>query len=261
MKTIPFLIFALSLLSAGIASAQRGDIIIPTNAEIIVPAGTQLCADRYYANNPGYGTLTYGNDPARLCGAVIPVEFLTLSANYHNGMVAVLWRTITESNCAGFEVQRSDGDESWAPVGFVPGRGNSTIENGYAFEDPLLPAPKSDTLLYRLRVTDHDGTFRYSAAVEVRIGREIAAALLSALYPNPAQDCLTLRFSLPCEEAVDLTLYSTTGGRTFRLRKNELFTRGHHVLQLPSIGFPPGAYLVELRAGGNRSVQPVVITR
>jgi len=261
MRTI-LLIVAAGTLCLGTAFSQRGDIVIPINAEISVPAGAQICADRIYANNPGYGTLTLANPSCLCAGAVIvPVELLVFSARFEDGAVRLSWVTAAENGCAGFEVQRSGGDESWAPVGFVPGRGNSTIENGYAFEDPLLPAPKSDTLLYRLRVMDHDGTFRYSAVVEVRIGREIAAALLSALYPNPAQDCLTIRFSLPREAAVDLTLYSTTGGRTFRLRTNELFTRGHHVIQLPSIGFPPGAYLVELSAGGNRSVQPVVITR
>lgn len=87
--------------------AQRGDITIPTSAEITVPASAQLCADHYYANNPGFGTLNYGNDPTRLCGAVIPVEFLSLSASYNNGSVTMLWRTISETNCAGYEVQRS----------------------------------------------------------------------------------------------------------------------------------------------------------
>lgn len=96
MKTLS-IFFACALIAASSALAQRGNIIIPTGADIAVPAGAQLCADRYYANNPGYGTLSYGNDPARICGAVIPVEFLSLSAYHINGSVTVLWRTVSET--------------------------------------------------------------------------------------------------------------------------------------------------------------------
>jgi hypothetical protein len=102
-----WLLLPACLFSLSIASAQRGDIIVPTGAEISVPAGAQICADRIFANNPGYGTLTIANASCLCAGmAIVPVELLALGAVYEHGTVAVAWRSAAERNCAGFEVQR-----------------------------------------------------------------------------------------------------------------------------------------------------------
>jgi type IX secretion system substrate protein len=69
MKTLCF-ILSLMLFACAV-HAQRGDIIIPASNAISVPAGAQICADRIYANNSGYGTLALADSSGICAGAII----------------------------------------------------------------------------------------------------------------------------------------------------------------------------------------------
>jgi hypothetical protein len=260
MKTIHLFIL-LSVLPLMAGMAQR-DIIIPTGAIVTVPAGAQLCADRYYANNPGYGTLTYGNDPARLCGAVIPVEFLSLSAGYHNGSVTVSWRTASETNCAGYEVQRSADQSSWAPIGYVTGHGTTLDENAYGYEDILPPALSgAHALYYRLRQIDNDGKYGYSPIVEAIIGGAPGSVALHAAYPNPTSDRITIRYSMPDAVSARIAVYSLAGEEVAVFNSGEISGRGEHILSVNTEHLPPGGYLIELLAGETRLVRQFVVQR
>ena len=261
MKTTSIFI-ACALIAASTLFAQRGDITIPTGAEITVPSGAQLCADRYYANNPGYGTLSYGNDPARICGTIIPVEFLSLSASYHNGSVTVVWRTASETNCAGYEVQRSEDQASWHNTGYVPGHGTTLEEYAYDFNDVLSPALASArTLYYRLKQMDNDGSFGYSPVVEVAIDGTAYTLALHAAYPNPASDRITVRYSLLDVMPARIAVYSTTGQEMAAFTGDEFSGRGEHILSVNTSALTPGAYLVELVAGDTRLVRQFVVRR
>ena len=261
MKT-PLIFLACALIAASTAFAQRGDITIPTGAEITVPALAQLCADRYYANNPGYGTLSYGNDPARICGPVIPVEFLSLSAHHLNGNVTVLWRTVSETNCAGYEVQRSPDKALWQPAGYVPGHGTTAQEFAYSYVDALPPGiPTARTLFYRLRQIDYDGTFAYSPVVEVSIGAAPHTLALHAPYPNPASDRITVRYILPDARSARIAVYAMTGQEMISIGGGELSSAGEHLRSVNMSSLAPGGYLVVLLTGDTRLVRPFVVRR
>ena len=260
MKTIVGALFLLLLESA--SHAQRGDITIPTGAEIIVPASSQLCADRYFANNPGYGTLSYGNDPARLCGSVIPVEFLSLSASFHDGRVTVHWRTVSETNCAGYEVQRSDDESAWHVVGYVAGRGTTANEHAYQCDDVLPPKLRQDRMLfYRLRQIDNDGTYDFSPIVEVNTGNTAHTLALHNVYPNPASDRITVQYTLPDAIQARISVYAMAGQEVAAFTGGELSGGGGHILSVSTTHLPPGGYLLELVAADTRLVQQFVVRR
>jgi hypothetical protein len=254
--------FACMLIVLSTAFAQRGDIIIPTGAESTVPRQAQLCADRYYANNPGYGNLQYGNEPTRICGPVIPVEFLSLSACHLDGSVTILWRTVSESNCAGYEVQRSLDQVLWQSAGYVPGHGTTTQEFAYSYRDALPSGiATARTLFYRLRQLDFDGTFEYSPVVEVSIGSAPYTLTLHAAYPNPASDRISVRYTLPDDRAARIAVYAMTGQNVMFFGGGDHSVAGEHLLLVNTSALAPGVYLIELLSGDTRLLRQFVVQR
>lgn len=245
-------ILVLVFMLSALMHAQRGNVIIPVGQEISVPAGAQICADTIFANNPGFGTLTLANSSGVCAGTVIiPVELISLSAALRGHAVLLEWRTAAETNCAGYEVQRSvTGD--WRAVGYVAGNGTTTSERKYQYADDLTSELKSTTvLMYRLRMIDVDGSYSYSSEVEVHpVG--VGTFALFAPYPSPARERLTVPFTLPSEKSVSLAIYDLTGAIVTAVVIDRLFTGGFHVMTVNTTGLCSGTYLVEVRAGNER---------
>ncbi len=263
MKATSILFIGLAL--AVQAFAQRGDVIVPTNAQVTVPAGAQICADRIFANNPGFGTLSIANASCLCPGmAVVPVELLAFSASTTNGVVLLKWTTAQEVNCHGFEVQRllPGNSVEWQEIGFVGGAGTTTESQHYSFADLLsdLRQPVA-TLAYRLRIEDYDGSFTYSPVVEARFDREVQPYDFLPIYPNPASGHLNVSFMLPVPSSVTLTVYSLTGAESIKLMDARLFESGLHSASIPTQGLSPGTYLIELRSGGIRKTRTFVLLR
>ena len=261
MKTTT-IVLVCALIAASAVCAQVGNVSIPTGAEITIPLGATFCADTIFANHPGFGTLTYPNANNICRAVVIPVELLTVSAEYGNGTVALRWTTASERNCAGFEVQRLAAGTQWRAVGHVPGHGTTTREQAYGFVDVLSADLRSEsTLRYRLRQIDHDGTSGYSPVVDVMIGIGPGTVQLHAAYPNPASDLITVRYSLPETMTARIAVYSMVGQEVIAFTGSEFSSRGEHLLSVRTALLPPGAYLIELRGGETRLVRHFVVRR
>lgn len=111
----------------------------------------------------------------------IPVELVSFEGFLDNQLVRLSWATSSETNNAGFEVQRAVAD-GWTVLGFVPGHGTTTEEHTYASTDVGLSTP-AGSAIYRLKQVDFDGVFEYSGQVEVALGVPDAFALATA-YPT-----------------------------------------------------------------------------
>ncbi len=98
----------------------------------------------------------------------IPVELISFTADYNNGKIFLNWKTATEVNNKGFEIQKKINIEGnrWVPIGFVAGNGTTTQPNTYNFSHEQKI---SGCYLYRLKQIDFDGTFVFSQVVEVKV--------------------------------------------------------------------------------------------
>ena len=103
--------------------------------------------------------------------APLPVELAAFEGAETDRGVELTWQTTAETNNAGFEIERSGGERAgWTQVGFVGGAGTSAEPQRYSFTDADLPYA-ADTLEYRLRQVDADGTGSVSASI--RVGRTV----------------------------------------------------------------------------------------
>lgn len=86
----------------------------------------------------------------------------------HN-KVTLYWSTLSETNCKGFQIERSLNETDFKKVGFVEGVGVSSVRRDYKFEDKTVYKPEINrTFYYRLKVTNQDNTESvYSQIVSV----------------------------------------------------------------------------------------------
>jgi Secretion system C-terminal sorting domain/BNR/Asp-box repeat len=180
----------------------------------------------------------------------VPVEFTEFTASALSGSVLLKWKTATEINNLGFEIERSQLNDSdingnnFRLVGFVRGNGTTTEINNYSFNDEDLA---SGVYKYRLKQIDFDGSFNYSDIVEVNF---IATDdfRLEQNYPNPFNPSTTISYQLPQTEFVTVKIFDAIGNEIETIVK-EIKQAGVHEVNFDATKLSSGLYLYRIDAG------------
>jgi len=126
---------------------------------------------------------------------VLPVELLAFNGELVKNEVVLTWKTASEENNMGFEIQRSLDAANFEKIGFVYSKenGNSRAQLSYNFNDAQLTSPIQ---YYRLRQLDFDGSQTFSNVIAISTRLEEANNAFSVkLYPNPVADALFIELS------------------------------------------------------------------
>jgi flagellar hook assembly protein FlgD len=90
-----------------------------------------------------------------------------------------------------------------------------------------------------------------------------SSPILAQNYPNPFTDATTIRFDLPREVHVRLTVYNMLGRPVSTLVDKPLNAGSHEVAWAPTDGggdrMPPGLYIYRLEAGDFRLSRSMVV--
>ncbi len=150
--------------------------------------------------------------------APLPVELSSFTAKVlHSGGIQLNWRTETEVNNYGFDVERKqllEKDTLWQKIGFVEGHGNSNTPRDYSFADNRTKYGKYS---YRLKQIDNDGKFQYSDIVQVYAGAIPDGFVLEQNYPNPFNPRTTIRFILAETQNAELKIFDILGNQVTTL--------------------------------------------
>lgn len=187
----------------------------------------------------------------------LPVELTTFEAQARGESVQLAWTTASETNNAGFAVERQRAtDASFEQVGFIEGHGTTARSQRYRFEDDALPY-EAQRVTYRLKQVDTDGTAHYSEEVAVDLGGPDAVAL-HGNYPNPAHQTATIRYELPQAAHVQLTVYDLLGRRVATLVDREQ-AAGRKSVQVQAGRLASGLYVYRLQAGSIVKVRRMTV--
>ena len=189
-----------------------------------------------------YWTLADDNSP-------IPVELTSFNAKVTGNSVTLTWKTATETQNRGWEVQRKVINENktegtWNKVGFIEGKGNSTETQNYIFKDANL---NSGTYQYRLRQMDFDGTSSFSKVLEVNVIIAPKEFSLAQNYPNPFNPETSIQFEVPKTSMVNITIYNTLGEKV-KVLLNEQMEQGVYTRNFNGLNLPSGIYIYRLTA-------------
>jgi hypothetical protein len=177
-----------------------------------------------------------------------PVELTSFTANNSLGKVTLSWRTATESNNRGFEIQRKVDDNNWVVVGFKNGNGSTTSTNNYFFTDNILNLNASK-ISYRLSQVDFNGQFKYSSVVllDNLIPEKFS---VSQNFPNPFNPSTIIKYQVPQNSFVSLKVYNSLGQEAATL-VNGMVNAGTYEVQFHSSDLSSGVYYYVIKAGEN----------
>lgn len=176
----------------------------------------------------------------------LPVELTNFTAVINNRDVNLNWKTTTETNNSGFEIERKISEGSWSKIGFVQGRGNSNHENSYSYSDRNL---SKGTYNYRLKQIDFNGAYKYYNLVgNVSVGVPEKFEL-SQNYPNPFNPTTKINFSLPKDAKVTLTVFDISGREISRLLNSEFRAADYYSVDFNGANLASGVYFYRIEAG------------
>ena len=155
-----------------------------------------------------------------------------------NNKVQLTWKTASELNNKGFEVQRSTDGENFEPIGFVEGYGTTLERQNYAFTDEAIQF--NMTYYYRLKQIDFDGRYEVSKVVIAKV--EDQSYTLSKFYPNPVTSTTRLTYFSDRDNDITVNVYNIAGQLQFS--NNQTIAEGENLLEFDFESLAIGTYFV-----------------
>jgi len=176
---------------------------------------------------------------------IIPVELVSFTAVSEGKNVILKWKTATELNNRGFELQRMSDGIPFKGIAFISGGGTTSSLTDYSYNDKNLG---SGSYVYRLKQQDFDGSFTYSEEIQIDVTNAPDDFSLSQNYPNPFNPFTKIRFSIPQSENVTLKIYDVIGNRVATI-VDEMKSSGDYNIIFNAEEFSSGVYYYSLEAG------------
>jgi hypothetical protein len=195
---------------------------------------------------------------------VVPVELISFTALSKEYGVELKWKTSSEINNMGFELERSkvksqnSKELTWEKIGFIEGRGTTTEIQHYSFTDDLT-VNHHLTLCYRLKQIDFNGTYTYSNLIEVELN-PITDFKVEQNYPNPFNPATVIGYQLSVNSFVSLKVYDLLGNEV-RTLVNEYKRAGSYEADFDASGLSSGIYYYQLKAGEFNQVKKMLLVK
>lgn len=242
--------------------------IIDTGAVMHYAIGTQQ-----ESRTPSSDDLDAGTDVVTLsattnpCGQtgmtpqVLPVELVAFDALLEGTTVTLTWETASETNNAGFQVERleafHDEASTWRNTAFVEGHGTTTAAQTYTYRLPDL-APGRHR--FRLKQIDYDGGFEYSPEVEVFV--EVAGGYhFSENYPNPFNPTTSFTLILSHDQQVLIEIFDLLGRRVALLHEGTLVGEETHAFHFDASALSSGIYLIRAIGETFATTRPITLAK
>lgn len=189
----------------------------------------------------------------------LPVTYLSFNAfEKPQGKVTLEWKTASENNNRGFEIERSiyrdnNAALNFEKTGFVTGNGTTSNEHSYTHIDEPTGGKK---FVYRLKQVDYDGRFKYSETRIVTLSG--LKTTLSDAYPNPANNSSTIKYQLANNSQVDIVLYDLSGKR-IRSLINTRQDAGIYQVNFKTDDLPAGTYIYKMTADNMQLANRIIV--
>jgi hypothetical protein len=181
----------------------------------------------------------------------LPVELLEFAARkVSDHKVLLNWKTATEINNFGFDVQRSTNGFDFIDLGFVEGNGTTQEVSSYQFFDNNAPLQQNSLLYYRLKQKDFDGQYAYSPIETIRSNNTG-----SEEQPLVWFDMTTKQLHINADEPSMVEIIDNRGVVVANYN-----TTSQSIISLDGI-LASGLYHCKVRLGNKNLSQPIVVLK
>ncbi|MES2514882.1 MAG: T9SS type A sorting domain-containing protein [Bacteroidota bacterium] len=180
----------------------------------------------------------------------LPIELISFEAKPSTGIVELFWKTATEINNDFYTVEKSIDAIEFTVVGTMKAN-NTTTTSKYQLSDTK---PYNGTSYYRLKQTDFNQTYTYSAIVAVEFNSDIKFSV----FPNPLllNQSLLIAFDKAYGERVDLNIYDVTGKSVFVQTIN---ISNQQEVKIDNLNLAAGIYSVRLSSEYLNLTQKLIV--
>ncbi len=200
----------------------------------------------------GYQNTSNGQGDAFLAkfsidGNPLPLTLTGFSATATGSRTHLSWETAKEVNVQTISVERSnEKTDQWETIAIQNAKG--ALNNYYEDWDPQ---PLNGTNLYRLKMTDIDGTFTHSAVRKAYFDR--ASDHKIRIFPNPNNGIFTIEFGQNPNAAVNVRITDILGRSVY----NGHFEGTKRAIS--GLKLNAGAYLVTVQHGEHIYTEKMVV--
>jgi photosystem II stability/assembly factor-like uncharacterized protein len=237
----------------------NGDVIYSNDEGSTWQAAKKPTSSSIFAMSAVGGSLWLagqgGNIIKGYTNPAVPVELTLFSAEIKNKTALLSWKTATETNNLGFNVERKINKGNWETISFVKGNGTTTVKKEYSYSD--LSA--SGDVSYRLKQIDYDGTFKYSQVVELNF-QTPGKFELAQNYPNPFNPTTVINYQIVKAGKVSLKVYDVLGKEIASLVDEEKAV-GNYSIQFDAGKFSSGVYYYTLTAGEFSNTKKMILMK
>jgi 1,4-alpha-glucan branching enzyme len=166
--------------------------------------------------------------------AALPVSLISFSGKNIGASNLLTWNVTNEHGLGYYELERSTNGQTFFVISKVARTGNSN----YNYSDNFTS--NSPVLFYRLKSTDKDGQYAYSAVVKLRIA---TGGIFAKVSPNPFTEKLNINIESALKDNATIIVADFSGRQLYK-KKVSLFA-GSNAFQInETSGFSKGTYLL-----------------
>ncbi len=166
---------------SGLPGSYTGSVVTidPADADIVWNAA----ASRWEVS---FAVAGFSGFFVKTISALLPVNWLGVNGILNAQKQALISWQVQETDVANYTIEKSSDGRNFAAAGHMNSRGNGL--NDYQFTDP---APLQGLAYYRLKQTDNNGRYSYSAVIKLNSQQGAG----TSIYPNPAGNNIVINVS------------------------------------------------------------------
>ena len=223
--------------------------------------------DHYYRLRAYNANGTSGNSNVIVVsGSTLPVELSSFTAQFNGSSPILCWTTQSESGNAGWNVYRSESDntEDIVQINYdlIPGAGSTSIPTDYSFEDEYDVVP-NNTYYYWIESVDYSGETCLYGSISLLIPEEGTApelpqkTVLIGNYPNPFNPNTTISFMVKEDETAHLSIFNIKGQQVENIR----FEAGIYNYLWEASSYASGVYLYKLQSKSFSEIRKMILMK
>ena len=185
----------------------------------------------------------------------LPIELIDFWGKSNGRQTEIFWRTASETNNAGFELQRSTNGFDFQTITWIKGQGSTTQLTDYTYQDKIA-LENSEVIYYRLKQVDLDGKLNYSDVISLSINsKQSKLNQIGLIYPNPVQDQLVWESKIGLIEVDQVSVLNEVGQLLWQNDKKGTID----YLKINSSTFSDGVYYLHLKLQSGENLEYIFV--